>query len=101
VFPNLFSIALHLVLYGFLNVVLLEPNMNGGPILGLLPCFYVWSEYFYIEESPKFQNFLFVMSQSKKLIAKKEKRKKKKEKKITIGRHFPIIKYVQKKKEKR
>jgi hypothetical protein len=41
------------------------------------------------------------MSQSKKLIAKKEKRKKKKEKKITIGRHFPIIKYVQKKKEKR
>jgi len=54
-FPNIFPIAPHFVPYALAKVV------------------YVWSEYFYMGEAPKIQNFFLVMGQSRKVMAKNKK----------------------------
>ncbi len=57
-------------------------NLRKWPILRLIQ-FYVWSEYFYIGEPPKFQN-LFMMSQSKRLVVPRKKSSE-------LERHLQLI----------
>jgi len=55
--PQLVLISTSLCHLWFPQCCPLGTLIRVGSILGLLPCFYIWSEYFYVEESPKFQNY--------------------------------------------
>lgn len=65
-----------------LGPILSSWNLRKGPILRLIQ-FYVWSEYFFLGEPPKFQN-LFMMSQSKRLVVPRKKSSE-------LERHLQLI----------
>lgn len=64
-FLKKFPIALQFVPHAFPNIILLEPMKERECSI-----VYIWSDSFYIEESPKFQNS-FELGQLKKFIEKK------------------------------
>jgi hypothetical protein len=66
-FPKKFKIAPQFVPHAFPNIILLEPMKEREHSI-----MYIWSDNFYIEESPKFQNS-FELGLLQKFIGKKSK----------------------------
>jgi hypothetical protein len=81
VFHNVFIIASHFVPYGLHNIGPFGSYIGGWVLM--LIYLYVWSEYIYNGESPKFEN-IFVMGQWKRLIATQKKKSK-------LRRHSELI----------